>query len=80
MLDKLPRYSSLFETVLITVNDYLVNKFLHKQIDFQKLTKLIFKISNLKEFQKFKKIQPKSIKEIYNLRNYVHFKLDTLGI
>ena len=80
MLDKLPEYSSLFETVLITVNDYLVNKFLHKQIDFQKLTKLIFKISNLKEFQKFKKIQPKNIKEIYNLRDYVHFKLETLGI
>ena len=80
MLDKLPKYSSLFETVLITVNDYLVNKFLQKQIDFQKLTKLIFKISNLKEFQKFKKIQPKNIKEIYNLRDYVHFKLETLGI
>ena len=80
LLDKLPEYSSLFETVLITVNDYLVNKFLHKQIDFQKLTKLIFKISNLKEFQKFKKIQPKNIKEIYNLRDYVHFKLETLGI
>ena len=80
MIDKLPKYSSLFETVLITVNDYLVNKFLQKQIDFQKLTKLIFKISNLKEFQKFKKIQPKNIKEIYNLRDYVHFKLETLGI
>ena len=80
LLDKLPKYSSLFETVLITVNDYLVNKFLEKQIDFQKLTKLIFKISNLKEFQKFKKIQPKNIKEIYNLRDYVHFKLETLGI
>ena len=80
LLDKLPRHPSLFETVLITVNDYLVNMFLQKQIDFEKLTKLIFKISNLKEFQKFKKIQPKSIKEIYNLRNYVHFKLDTLGI
>ena len=80
LLDKLPKYSSLFETVLITVNDYLVNKFLQKQIDFQKLTKLILKISNLKEFQKFKKIQPKNIKEIYNLRDYVHFKLETLGI
>ena len=80
LLDKLPRHPSLFETVLITVNDYLVNMFLQKQIDFEKLTKLIFKISNLKEFQKFKKIQPKSIKEIYNLRNYVHFKLNTLGI
>ena len=80
LLDKLPKYPSLFETILITVNDYLVKKFLEKKIDFQKLTKLIFKISNFKEFQKFKKIRPKSIKEIYNLRDYVHFKLETLGI
>jgi len=80
LLNKLPRYPSLFETVLVTVNDYLVNKFLEKQINFQELNKLIFKISNLKEFQKFKKIQPKNIKEIYNLRDYVHFKLETLGI
>ena len=41
---------------------------------------LIYKISNLKEFQKFKKIQPKTIKEIYNLRDYVHLKLSALGI
>ena len=80
LINKLPNQSSLFETVLITINDYLVYKFLGKKINFQTLTKLINKISNLKEFQKFKKIKPKSVKQIYNLRNYVHFKLDTLGI
>ena len=80
LLKKLPNNSSLYETVLITINDYLVYKFLDKKINFQKLIKLIYKISNLKEFQKFKKIQPKNIKEIYNLRDYVHLKLYTLGI
>ena len=80
LLNKFPKKSSLFETVLITVNDYLVYKFLEKKINFQKLIKLIYKISNLKEFQKFKKIKPKNLKEIYNLRDYVHLKLDTLGI
>ena len=80
LLNKLPKKSSLFETVLITVNDYLVHKFLQKKINFQKLIKLINKILNLKEFQKLKKIYPKSIKEIYNLRDYVHLKLETLGI
>ena len=80
LLNKLPKKSSLFETVLITVNDYLVYKFLEKKINFQKLIKLINKILNLKEFQKLKKIYPKSIKEIYNLRDYVHLKLETLGI
>ena len=80
LLDKLPRFSSLFETVLITVNDYFVYKFLEKKIDFHDLTKLIYKVSNLKEFQKFKKIKPRNIKQIYNIRDYVHLKLNTLGI
>ena len=80
LLDGLPNQSSLFETVLITINDYLVFKFLDKKINFQQLNKLIYKISNYKEFQKFKKIRPKNLKEIYNLRDYVHLKLDALGI
>ena len=80
LLDGLPKQSSLFETVLITINDYLVFKFLEKKINFQQLNKLIYKISKYKEFQKFKKIRPKNLKEIYNLRDYVHLKLDTLGI
>ena len=80
VLEKLPNRSSLYETVLITINDYLVNKFLSEKINFNELIKLIYNISNLREFQKFKKIHPKNVKEIYNLRNYVHLKLDALGI
>ena len=80
LLDKLPSHSSLYETVLITVNDYLVFKFLDKKIDFQKLINLINRISNFKEFQKFKKIKPKNIDDIYELRDYVSLKLDSLGI
>ena len=80
LLNKLPKYPSLFETVLITINDYLVYRFLDKRINFQDLTKLINKISNSKEFQKFKKIKPRNIKQIYNLRDYVHLKLNALGI
>ena len=80
ILNNLPKNSSLFETILITINDYFVQKFLEKRINFEKLIKLIYKISNQKEFQKFKKIRPKNLKEIYNLRDYVHLKLDALGI
>ena len=80
LLNKLPKYPSLFETVLITINDYLVYKFLDRRINFQDLTKLINKISNSKEFQKFKRIKPRNIKQIYNLRDYVHLKLNALGI
>ncbi len=80
LLNKLPNNTSLFETVLITVNDYLVYRFLEKKINYQKLIKLILKISNLREFQKFKKIRPKNINQIYNLRNYVHLKIQSLGV
>ena len=80
LLKELPNHSSLFETILITVNDYLVYKFLKKEISFQKLINLINRISKLKEFQKFKKIKPKNIDDIYKLRDYVSLKLDSLGI
>jgi 1-deoxy-D-xylulose-5-phosphate reductoisomerase len=80
LLNKLPHHPSLFETVLITINDYLVFKFLNNKINFPKLIKLINRISNFKEFQKFKKIKPKSVDDIYQLRDYVSLKLDNLGI
>ena len=31
-------------------------------------------------YQKFKKIKPRNLKQIYNLRDYVHLKLNALGI
>ena len=80
LLKKLPKKSSLFETVLITVNDYLVYKFLKNKITFKHLITLIYKISNLKEFQKFKKIKAKNVDDIYNLRAYVGSKMDSMGI
>ena len=80
LIDKLPKHSSLYETILITINDYLVLKFLEKRINFKRLTNLIDKISNLTEFQKFKKIKPKNVNDIYRLRDYVSSKMDSLGI
>ncbi len=80
ILNNLPNHPSLFETILITVNDYLVYKFLDKKMNFKKLIYLIIKIIKLKEFQKYKKIKPKNIEDIYRLRGHVGSKLETLGI
>ena len=80
VLNVLPKYPSLFETVLITVNDYLVIKFLEKKINFEKLIYLINKIIKLKEFQKYKKIKANNVDDIYTLRGYVRSKMDSLGI
>ena len=80
IIHKLPKKISLFETILITVNDYFVNKFLEKKISYKKLIFIIIKILNMKEFQKYKKIKPKNIEDIYRLRDYVSFKMDSLSI
>ncbi len=80
ILDNLPKYSSMYETVLITINDYLVFKFLAKEINFNKLIKSINKFSNLKEFQKYKKIKPKNVDDIYRLREYVSSKMNSFSI
>ena len=80
LLKKMPKYNSLYETVLITINDFLVYKFLENKITFNKLLKLINKISCLKEFSKYKKMKPRSIEDIYKLRDYVSLKLSKLGI
>ena len=80
LLKNLPKNSSLYETVLITVNDYLVQEFLNRRIKFNNLINLIYKISNLKEFKKFKKIKPQKVEDIYLLRDYVSSKMDSLGI
>ena len=80
LLKRLPNKTSLFETILITINDHLVFRFLNKKINFQELMTLIDKFSRLKEFKRFKKIKPKNIDDIYQLRDYVSLKISSLGI
>ena len=80
ILDKMPKHSSLFETILITINDYFVYKFLRKEVSFKKMIFLINKYINSKKFHKFKKIKPKKVEDIYRLRNYMSSKMDSLVI
>ena len=80
ILDTIPSHTSLFETILITINDYFVYKFLNKEISFVKMIFLINKYVNFKKFHKYKKIMPKNVDDIYQLRKYVSSKMDSLGI
>jgi len=80
LLKKLPQQSSLYETVLVTVNDFFVYKFLEKKISFNRMVSLIETCSNLKQFTKYKNRRIKNLKDIYKLRDYVSFKLSKLSI
>ena len=80
LLRKLPEKSSLYETILVTINDFFVYKFLEKKISFKKMVTLIGNYSNLKQFTKYKKRNVKNVKDIYDLRDYVSFKLKKMSI
>ncbi len=80
LLKKMPTKNSLYETILITINDFYVYQFLQNKISFNRMMKLILKLSNSKDFIKYKKIYPKKIEDIYKLRDYVSLKLTRISI
>ena len=80
LLSSLPPHNSLFETVIVSINDALVNLFLKKQIKFSDISKLFFKKINKKEYKKYKKIKPKTYKDIINLDKFVRLKLNAKSL
>ena len=80
LLKQLPDNQSLFETVIVSANDALVNLFLNKKINFTDINKILFKLINLNEFNKYKKLKPNSVEDILKLNKYVNFKINQLSI
>ena len=78
ILDKLPEKSSLFETVLVSINDILVKLFLVNRIKFTDIFKKMNIMLELNEFKKFKKFKVKKISDILNLNNKIKEKLKTV--
>ena len=80
ILNKIPKNISLYETVLVSANDQLVDLFLKNKINFQKITAFLKKILGMKIFLKYKKRSPKNYKEIIKLSDYVRLKTKLLCI
>ena len=75
MLNKLPANDSLFETVVVSVNDHLVNLLLNHKITYLELIEKLSKIVSKKEFNKYKFIEPKRITDILNLNKILKSKI-----
>ena len=75
ILNLLPNRFSLFETVIVSANDTLVELFLKKAIRFTDIQKKLFELILKNEFLKYKKITPKKAQDIINLNNYVRLKI-----
>jgi 1-deoxy-D-xylulose-5-phosphate reductoisomerase len=80
ILNLIPNKISLFETILVSANDELVNMYLNKKIKFSEIYSILLKVINLKEFAKYKKKSPQNINEITNLNSYVRLKTKALCI
>ena len=78
ILDKLPEKSSLFETVIVSINDKLVKLFLNNRIKFTDISKKMNSMLELNEFKKFKKLKVTKINDIMSLNKKVKIKLDNI--
>ena len=80
IINLLPNRNSLFETVLVSANDQLVNLFLEKKIKFTDISSKLLEIVKIKEFVLMKKKYPKNINDILKINNYVSSKVKEMCI
>ena len=80
ILNYLMNKDSLFETVIVSANDKLVDLFLKNKITFNEISTILLKVIKMNEFTKFKTIKVKNIDQIVKLNGYVSLKIDNLTI
>ena len=75
VLKMLPNNTSLFETILVSINDKFVELFLSNKIKFTDISKKMNKMLSLYSFKKYKKIKPKNIEEIVEINTKIKNKI-----
>ena len=78
ILKMLPDNSSFFETILVSINDILVELFLNNKIKFTDISKKMNKMLNSNSLKKYKKIKPKNIDEIIKMNSKIKNKIEFL--
>jgi 1-deoxy-D-xylulose-5-phosphate reductoisomerase len=77
-LKGLPNKHSMYETVVVSINDILVHKFLAKNIYFDEISSIFLNLIKNKFYKRYKKIYPKNITDIINLNNAIKLKLSNI--
>ena len=78
VLKMLPENTSLFETILVSINDKFVELFLRNKIKFTDISKKMNKMLNLYSIKKYKKIKPKNIEEIVKMNTKIKNDIENL--
>ena len=80
ILNQVSKKISLYETVIVSANDLLVQFFLDGKIKFLDISIYLKKIVKLEEFKKFKHILPTNINQIIKLSKYVRLKTQSISV
>ena len=80
VLKNIPNQNTLYETVVVSANDELVNLFLMNKINYSELHKKLLSVINLRRFKAYKKKKPLNLSQINNLNNSVRLKIRELCI
>ena len=80
ILNKITKQETLFDTVLISINDELVSLFLENKIKFLDISSKICHLINSPLFSKFKHQKPKNLAQIEKLNEFVRLKTRTLSV
>ena len=80
LINSIGNKTSLYETILISANDCLVDLFIKKKIKFTDIINNLIKILNIKEFKAYKYKKPSNGQQILNLSEHVRLKTIKLCI
>ncbi len=80
LLNKMSKKNSLFDTVLVSINDELVSLFLKNKINFLDISSKICRLINLPLFSKYKLQKPKNLAQIEKLNEFVRLKTRALSV
>ena len=79
IIDLIPEKNSYFETILITLNDTLVNKYLKGEINYISIQKNLLNLLKSTYFKRYYNLCPKNIYDIKKMiiitRNYLNSNL-----
>ena len=77
LIKKIPDEISYFETILISLNDFLVDKYLNNEINYISIQRNLINLIERPFFKKYYKLKPKNIYDIKNMisitKNYLNF-------
>ena len=80
ILNRITNKESLFDTVIVSINDELVNLFLENKIKFLDISSKIWHFINSPFFSKFKHQKPKNLAQIEKLNEFVRLKTRSLSV